>query len=322
MSDTIKVSVTIFTYNQEKFIAQAIEGALNQTTDFEYEILVGDDFSTDRTRAIVLEYQQKYPDLVKPVFHPRNLGQNGLFNAIETTNQARGKYVATTDGDDYWTDPTKLQKQADFMDNHPDFSACFNNTLVIYEDGSPSEILNPPSQKAVITVEDLIGEDEIWFMGTSSVMYRNGLWHKPEWMMKSSSGDIPRYVILAKQGPIGYLSEVMGIYRKHRAGVSFNDNYRDERFLRNRIEMYEGINQELDYRFDAALKKNIARYYRNMLDAKQYQNRYFARAALAFRYIQLAKPTQKVRREIVRDYILPTSVMKIYSFFALLPHRK
>lgn len=317
----IKVSAVILTYNQKNFIAQAIESALSQQTDFDFEILVGDDCSTDGAQEVIKTYQTKYPDKVKAVLHPKNLGQNGLFNTIETLKLAQGTYIAPMDGDDYWTDASKLQKQVDFMEANPDFSACFHNALITYEDGLDSYELNTSEQKLVTTVEDLVGEDEIWFMATSAVLFKNGLMYYPDWFLKSSSGDIPRYVILAKHGPIGYVPGVMSVYRKNRGGASFKDHYRDARFLRNRIQMYEGINQELDFKYDATLKRNIARYYRMLLDARQYQKSYFQRAGLALKYLNLGKPKGEVRKEVIRDYITPQWMLSVYSFFALLPHR-
>lgn len=317
----IKVSVTILTYNQKQFIGKAIESALSQKTNFDVEILVGDDCSTDGAQETILAYQEKYPDKVKAVLHSKNLGQNGLFNTIETLKLAKGTYIAPMDGDDYWTDDQKLQRQVDFMEAHPDFSACFHNALITYEDGTPSHELNSPDQKEVITAADLVGEDEIWFMATSAVMFKNGIMHYPDWFLKSSSGDIPRYVILAKHGPIGYVPGVMSVYRKNRGGASFKDHYRDSRFLYNRIAMYEGIDKELDYRHHDLLRLNIARYYRMLLDAKQYQKSYFRRARLALKYLQLGKPPREISKEVIRDYVLPKWMMNVYSFFALLPHR-
>ncbi len=317
----IKVSVAILTYNQKNFIDKAIESALSQQTDFDFEILVGDDCSTDGAQEVIRAYQVQYPDKIKAILHPKNLGQNGLFNTIETLKLAQGTYIAPMDGDDYWTDNQKLQKQVDFMEAHPDFSACFHNALITYEDGSPAHELNAPDQKRVVTVEDLVGEDEIWFMATSAVMFKNGLMHYPDWFLKSTSGDIPRYVILAKNGPIGYVSGVMSVYRKNRGGASFRDHYRDARFLYNRIQMYEGIDKELGYRYKNTLKRNIARYYRMLLDARQYQKSYFRRAGLALKYLNMGKPNQEITKEVIRDYVIPKWVMKIYSFFALLPHR-
>ena len=317
----MKVSVCIVTYNQGPFIGKAIESALAQQVTFPFEILVGDDFSPDNTRAVVQSYADRYPELVKPVFHSRNLGQNGLFNAIETYRQAKGEYIASFDGDDYWTDPLKLQKQVDFLDAHPDFVACYHNALVTYEDGSPSHVLNPPDQGPVTTIDDLIGEEEIWFMATSSVLFRHVLHTYPAWFMRSVSGDIPRYVLLAKHGKIGYLPDVMSVYRKNSGGTSFTDKYTDARFLRNRIDMYAGINESTDYQYDRPLKRNIARYYRMMLDSEQYRDRHYPRSLLAMKYLWLARPEATETRDVLRDYVVPPPLMKLYSAVMLSAYR-
>ena len=317
----IKVSVLIITYNQKKFIREAIDSVLAQKTTFPIEILVGDDFSTDGTREIIQEYERQYPGLVIGVLHPHNMGKNGGINFLETLKLAKGEYYALIDGDDYLTNPLKLQKQADLLDAHPDYSMTFHNALIIYEDSSPSHILNGDDMKPFYTVDDLIGEDEVWFMATSSTMYRNSIKEYPAWFRDSSSGDIPRLILKAKLGKIGYIPDVMSVYRKNRAGASFHDNYQNETFLRNRIQMYSDINRELDYRYDAILRRNIARYYRMMLDAKQYQDSYFRRARIAFKYLYMAKPGWDKAKDVIRDYIVPGPVAKLYSTLRLLPHR-
>ncbi len=317
----IKVSVLIITYNQKKFIREAIDSVLAQKTTFPIEILVGDDFSTDGTREIIQEYERQYPGLVIGVLHPHNMGKNGGINFLETLKLAKGEYYALIDGDDYLTNPLKLQKQADLLDAHLDYSMTFHNALIIYEDGSPSHILNGDDMKPFYTVDDLIGEDEVWFMATSSTMYRNSIKEYPAWFRDSSSGDIPRLILKAKLGKIGYIPDVMSVYRKNRAGASFHDNYQNETFLRNRIQMYSDINRELDYRYDAILRRNIARYYRMMLDAKQYQDSYFRRARIAFKYLYMAKPGWDKAKDVIRDYIVPGPVAKLYSTLRLLPHR-
>lgn len=317
----IKVSVLIITYNQKNFIRKAIDSALAQQTSFPFEILVGDDFSKDGTREIIQEYEQQYPGKVIGVLHPRNMGKNGGINFLETLRRARGEYYALMDGDDYWTDSLKLQKQVDFLDAHPECSTVFHNAVITYEDGTPSHLLNTPDQPPFYTVEDLIGEDEVWFMATSSTMYRNILKEYPAWFRESSSGDIPRLILMAKLGKIGYLPDVMSVYRKNRGGASFADNYTDEVFLRNRIQMYRDINRELNYRFDKTLQKNIARYYRMMLDAKQYKDSYFRRAFYAMKYLYMAHPNWDTTKEVLRDYITPEPVRRLYSTIRLLPYR-
>ena len=317
----IKVSVCIVTYNQANFIGRAIESALNQKTNFEFEILVGDDCSTDGTQDIIKQYAQQYPNRVIPVLQSKNLGQNGLFNTNETYARARGKYIAAFDGDDYWTDFDKLQKQADFLDANPDFSTCFHNALVTFEDGTPPHLLNAPDQQAEYNTEDLIGEDEIWFMATSSVVFWNVIKTYPDWFYKSVSGDIPRYVLFSKYGKIGYLPDVMSVYRKNKNGTSFTDKEEDANFLWNRINLYEGINQELKYKYDAVLRKNIGRYFYKMLSSRQYCHTYWAKARIATKYLQYAKPDPQKRAEVMRNHIVPPFLVKIYSFFALTLYR-
>lgn len=316
-----KVSVLIITYNQKNFIRQAIDSVLMQKTSFPIEILVGDDFSTDGTRDIIQEYERQHPGLVIGVLHPHNMGKNGGINFLETLKLAKGEYYALIDGDDYLTDPLKLQKQADLLDAHPDYSMTFHNALITYEDGTPSHVLNGPDMKPFYTVEDLIGEDEIWFMATSSTMYRNSISEYPTWFRESSSGDIPRLILKAKLGKIGYIPDLMSVYRKNRAGASFHDNYRDETFLRNRIGMYNDINRELDFEYNGVMRRNIARYYRMMLDARQYEGRYFRRARLAMKYLYMAKPEWSKAKDVVMQYIVPRSVAKLYSAVRLLPHK-
>lgn len=313
----VKVSVLIITYNQQRFIRKAIDSALAQQTSFPIEILVGDDFSNDGTREIIQEYECRHPGLVKGVLHPRNMGKNGGINFLETLKLAAGDYYALMDGDDYWTDVQKLQKQADFLDTHLDYSMVFHNALITYEDGSPEHVLNGPETKPFFTVDDLIGEEEIWFMATSSTMYRNSIATYPAWFMESVSGDIPRLILKAKQGKIGYLPDVMSVYRKNNNGTSFTDKYDDANFLRNRIAMYEAIGRELNGQYDDKLKRNIARYYRWMLDSHQYRDQYYPRNMLAIKYLRLAKPEDEERKEIIQKYIVPAPVMRLYSAVAI-----
>lgn len=313
----VKVSVLIITYNQARFIRKAIDSALAQQTSFPIEILVGDDCSTDGTRAIIQEYEQRHPGLVKGVLHPRNLGKNGGINFLETLRTAAGEYYALMDGDDFWTDSRKLQKQADFLDAHPDYSMVFHNALITYEDGTPERLLNGPDTKPFFTIDDLIGEEEIWFMATSSTFYRNSIREYPAWFRESVSGDIPRMILKAKQGKIGYLPDVMSVYRKNQGGTSFTDKYDDAVFLRNRIAMYESIGRELGGKYDQVLNRNIARYYRWMLDSHQYRDHYYPRNKLAAKYLRLAKPDEEERKDIIQKYIIPAPLMRLYSTLAI-----
>src|SRR6266576_3052599 len=118
----MKVSALIVTYNQEKFIEQAVRSALMQQVNFPYEIVIGEDCSTDNTRAIVERLASENPGKIRAILRDKNLGMHGNHRA--TYNECRGQYIAMLEGDDYWTDPHKLQKQADFLDTHPECCLC------------------------------------------------------------------------------------------------------------------------------------------------------------------------------------------------------
>jgi glycosyltransferase involved in cell wall biosynthesis len=125
----MKVSVIVMIHNHEGFIEKALDSVLMQQTAFDYEILVSEDFSTDGTREIVLGYQRRFPEKFRLLLSEKNIRSNAV--VTRCINAARAEYVALLDGDDYWTIPDKLQKQADFLDRHPECSMCFHNAQVI-----------------------------------------------------------------------------------------------------------------------------------------------------------------------------------------------
>ena len=122
---SILVSINCITYNQEEYVADAIEGFLMQKTDFDYEILIGEDCSTDNTRKIVEEYAAKYPDKIRLITSERNVGCRKKFTEGFSSN-SKGKYIAECEGDDYWIDPYKLQKQVDYLEGNPECTLCFH----------------------------------------------------------------------------------------------------------------------------------------------------------------------------------------------------
>lgn len=264
--NTIKVSVCVPTFNHEKYIRQMLESAVRQQTDFKFEIVIGDDGSTDRAPDIIREYQDKYPALISAFLHKENLGPAsprefaGRNNVLHLLKACKGEYVALCEGDDFWTDDFKLQKQADFLDNNPDFSICHHNMQVQYEDGSPSHFFNSPDQKPVSTIADLL-EDK-WFIATASLFYRNHfLSHDFAWWHhKAAAGDWALVIQLAAQGKIGFLPETMGVYRKHEAGLSNVHAHTNFRFLQNRKEMFENINKWLDFQYEEIILATVKKY--------------------------------------------------------------
>ncbi len=211
-----KLSVSITTYNHAPYIAQAVQGALNQRVNFDYEIVIGEDRSTDQTREIVIGLRDAHPERIRLLLHEKNLGRWGKFNFVETQKACQGEYIALLDGDDYWTDPGKLQKQVDFLDRHPECAFCFHDVTMIHNDGSPAIENYFNINKDILTIEDLLERN---FIFTCSVVFRRGLFGEfPEWFYSSMMGDWALHIMNAQYGKVGYLDEVMAVYRVHQGG--------------------------------------------------------------------------------------------------------
>ena len=212
----VKVSVLMITYNQEEYIAQAIDSALHQEVDFNYEIVVGDDCSTDSTKTVLRDYQQKHSERIRLLLHKQNLGFSGKKNLVQTLRACEGKYVAILEGDDYWISPHKLQKQADFLDKHDRCTVCFHDVVRLNEDGSEQPWLFPGKKRRMFALEDLVAGN---FIPTCSTMFRNKLFSVfPEWYYQVPMGDWPLHIINSQYGDVGYIDEVMGVYRVHSGG--------------------------------------------------------------------------------------------------------
>ncbi len=228
----MKVSVIVRAYNLEPYIAQALESVLMQRTNFDYEIVVGEDCSTDGTRAIVREYARLYPERIRLILPDENLGGYGNIIWAQAMEMVRGSYVAWLDGDDYWTAPDKLQKQSDFLDTHPECAICFHNVHVI-EEGRSWQI-NNFRQKKISSLRDIVATN---FIGSCSTMYRHGLFGPlPAWFDQTPNSDWPLHILNAKHGKIGYIDEEMSVYRIHSQGV-WSSSSRSKR-LGNVIEMF------------------------------------------------------------------------------------
>lgn len=245
----MKVSVLMITYNHENFIAQAIDGVLMQQVNFDYELVIGEDCSTDNTRDIVIGYQKRHPDKIRLLLPEKNLG--GKKNFIQAYKACQGEYIALLDGDDYWTSPHKLQKQVDFLDSHPECAICFHDATWFYEDGGrePRNYCRA-DQKGISTLEDLLAED---FIPTCSTMFRKGLFGEfPDWYYTVLMGDWSLHILNAQHGDIGYLNEVMGAYRVHPGGIYSLRNAIEK--VQGTIHWYETINAHLNYEYQDTIR--------------------------------------------------------------------
>ena len=208
------VSVFMITYNHENYIRDAIEGILFQKCDFHFDIVIGEDCSTDNTREILLKYQSKYPGKFKLLLHNNNIG--AVKNQITTLEACHGKYIAICEGDDYWTDPYKLQKQVDLLEANNQLSGCFHNSEERFSDDyskSSFLYLNLPSSRE-ITLNDVCFENLI---PTASIVFRN---IRQDELTSSlfrmiPIGDWPLHLLNLRFGNYFYLPNVMSVHRLH-----------------------------------------------------------------------------------------------------------
>lgn len=247
----MKVSVCFITYNHEAYVAQALDSVLTQTIDFDMEVIIGEDWSRDNTRNICVEYTNNHPGLVRLVSADRNVGM--MRNFHRTLQQCTGDYIAFMEGDDFWTDPAKLQKQVKFLEAHPGHSACFHNVVVKTERGGENHewVLHEELAKSSFNTEDVLGP---WFIPSISFVFRNYRdLNLPDWFFNCRYGDLPMMLLLSLRGEIGYLNEVMGVYRLHDNGLTTKNLGYDKIILM--VYIYESFNIHTHYRFAAKARE-------------------------------------------------------------------
>jgi len=245
--DHPKVSVSLTTYNQENYIATAIESVISQKTSFPFEVVIADDCSTDQTEAICREYQRRHPKLIRLVHREKNLG--AVPNYLETFKSCHGEYVAFLEGDDYWTDPDKLQQQVDFLDANKDFVICCHNVVAVDAGGvARGSLLRNVSETT--TVKDLCRGD---YIATASCMVRNRLLDElPAWLYSLRGCDWALDILHAEKGKIGFLPKTMAAYRIHQEGIWSGLSKAQK--LRETLEVSQTINRNLEYRYAKAFQ--------------------------------------------------------------------
>lgn len=263
VENEIMVSINCITYNHESYVADAIEGFLMQKTNFSYEILIHDDASTDGTQKIIREFELKYPDLIKPIYRTENQYSKGVEVDRFNRERAKGKYITICEGDDYWTDPYKLQKQVDFMQKHPECSLCVHAAYTVQSDRNKLGLpIRPNHGNKVFTVGEVIRGGGGLF-ATNSILYRAIFDNnRPEFFENAPVGDYPLVIYLALRGSVYYLDEFMSAYRAdvpgswtNRVLLSNIDNYIAH--FDAIADMLQDINEYSGYKYDTSIKETI-----------------------------------------------------------------
>lgn len=230
-----------------------------QKVNFSWEVIIADDCSSDNTRQIIFEYKNKYPDLIKLLFQDKNVG--GGKNFVDLLNSANGKYIAYLEGDDYWTDKNKLQKQFDFMQANPSYSMCYHKIKweFMYESVQWSKLEEPNcNDPKESTIYDLL--EKGWFIRSCSMFFIN--FKLPEGFEKLYIGDYPLHVLLADLGNIGFIDEFMGTYRIHQQGLSetmliSDDLNKKIRNHKQEIFLCNYLNSKTNFKYQKEFKKKI-----------------------------------------------------------------
>jgi glycosyltransferase involved in cell wall biosynthesis len=222
MRNTPLVSISCTTYNHGPFIRQCLEGFMMQKLDGGFEVLIHDDASNDETRVIIEEYAQRFPNVIFPFFQSENQYQKGVRGMMPRFNfpRSRGKYIAMCEGDDYWTDPYKLQKQVDFLEANSDYALCFHQVQILMPNGElKSDFLTEVPLKYE-SIEYVAEKGN--FIHTPSIVFRNGFEEFPGLFFESPIGDYFMQMLIASRGKFHQIPKAMAVYR-YGVGVWSNE---------------------------------------------------------------------------------------------------
>lgn len=247
----IKVSIICNSYNHEKYIEDALKSFLVQKTNFAYEVLVHDDASTDKTADIIREYEKAYPNIIKPIYQTENQYSKGIYPTdAYHLPRLKGKYIALCEGDDYWTDPLKLQKQFDALESNLDIDMCAHAAIRVK--AATRKIIDtiaPSNKKTIFTTQEVI-KGGGGFIATNTLFYRRELVKKQPKFRKYFPFDYSLQIQGALRGGILYLPEIMSAYRvmvpnSWTFRVAHNEHYN---FQQNNkiIQMLEQLNEETE----------------------------------------------------------------------------
>ncbi len=307
--NTCKVSVLCAAYNHEDYLRQTLDGFVSQKTDFPFEVLVNDDASTDSTADIIREYAEKYPDVIRPFYQTENLYSRRI-NLYDTVffPACRGKYIAACEGDDYWNDPEKLQLQADWLDAHPEYSACVHNSIGRFED-QPDRVLFAQDGDRDIPFSQVVQGMSHAYHTSSILARREFILNPPDYRdVAYHQGYFTDYAIgvrLGLSGKVRFLDRCMSVYRIGSNPSAWSrgvgQEYRKlKRFVSGEIAMLKTVKQHpLTPEQEAAVDQ--------VLLEREYELLY-----IEGRVDEMVKPPyDKIHRSMGRGRILSTEVKRM-----------
>ena len=262
----MKVSVYCLVYNHERYLDTALQGFVNQKTNFDYEVFVHDDASTDNSKSIIEGYAQLYPQIIKPIYQQENQYSKGI-NIFTTFILPRmsGEYIAVCEGDDFWTEPLKLQRQVDFLDRHLDYVACVHNTTIINMRTHKKRLKHSQLEEGDISFADAVyGGGRSYH--TSSLVYRiqYATMKRPDFFRiaeKMNVGDYPLALYLTLSGKVKFLNYNMSLYRFGTENSWSNrihmNQYGDAHMHQTMPDMLKEVNQYTNYEYNGILKDEI-----------------------------------------------------------------
>ena len=265
------VSICVQTYQHVDFISECLDSILKQQTDFPFEIILGEDESTDGTGLICEGYANKFSDKIRFFSHKRKNNilikgkPSGRFNMMYNLYSSNGKYIALCEGDDYWTDPLKLQKQVDFLEDNEDYGICFHESAIEWDNNHVNSNIELNSQfpwnkmnasQSTYTIGDVFNGP---FMATASVVYRNNFVKEfPSWFHEAASGDITLFALIIGDKKIKFINEIMSVYRRHDGGIT--RFHKGSSIIINRIVTLKSINSFYKGVYKIEIQKSVSNY--------------------------------------------------------------
>lgn len=265
------VSISCITYNHELYISQAIEGFLMQKTTFPFEIVILDDASTDKTATIINEYVARYPDLIFPILQSENQYSKGVrcLSARFSFPKARGKYIALCEGDDFWTDPYKLQKQVDFMETHPEFGLVYTEIDCLHES---SGVLEKSAFRTRLGIHPNTFEDFLinaWFLAPCTWVFRRSLITELSNNLINGPLDIQLLLWISANSCVGFISDSTSTYRILEVSMSHIKSVHGRYLFRKRVleiqltyaeKYFQSLTDEILLIFGREYFRQICRY--------------------------------------------------------------